>query len=293
MGQFFANAWNDIVMFLASYRWLTDTLDIVLVAVMIYFIIRLVRDSRAEQLMKGILVLGIMYMAAYLLDLTTVGYLLKAVFDNGLILLVVIFQPEVRRALEQAGHSRKGILRIFGGLSSVENSAQVEQWEKAIDATAAAVEILQKQKMGALIVIERSTRLGEIVHTGTLIEAEPSGDLIANIFYNKAPLHDGAMIIREGKIYAAGCILPLTDNLQINRELGTRHRAGVGMSENSDALVVIVSEETGTISLADSGELTRNFTKETLAKTLAERILWTEQQERKTPMWRRRKGSRE
>ena len=292
MGEFFANAWNDIVMFLTSYRWLLDTLDILLVAVMIYFIIRLVRDSRAEQLMKGILLLGVMYLAAYLLDLTTVGYLLKAIFDNGLLVLVVIVQPEIRRALEQAGHSRKGIMRIFGGFSSVENSAQVEQWEKAIDATASAVEILQKQKMGALIVIERTTRLGEIVHSGTLIEAEPSGELMANIFYNKAPLHDGAMIIREGKIYAAGCILPLTDNLQINRELGTRHRAGVGMSENSDALVVIVSEETGTISLADSGELTRNFTKETLAKTLAERILWTEQ-ERKVPTWRRRKGSQE
>lgn len=292
MREFFANAWNDIVMFLTSYRWLLDTLDILLVAVMIYFIIRLVRDSRAEQLMKGILVLGVMYLAAYLLDLTTVGYLLKAIFDNGLLVLVVIFQPEIRRALEQAGHSRKGIMRIFGGFSSVENSAQVEQWEKAIDATASAVEILQKQKMGALIVIERTTRLGEIVHSGTLIEAEPSGELMANIFYNKAPLHDGAMIIREGKIYAAGCILPLTDNLQINRELGTRHRAGVGMSENSDALVVIVSEETGIISLADSGELTRNFTKETLAKTLAERILWTEQ-ERKVSTWRRRKGSQE
>ncbi len=293
MGQFFANAWNDIVLFLTSYRWLTDTLDIVLVAVMIYFIIRLVRDSRAEQLMKGIFLLAVMYLAAYLLDLTTVGYLLKAIFDNGLLVLVVIFQPEIRRALEQAGHSRKGILRMFGGLSSVENSTQVEQWEKAIDATAAAVEILQKQKMGALIVVERTTRLGEIVHSGTLVEAEPSGELIANIFYNKAPLHDGAMIIRDGKIYAAGCILPLTDNLQINRELGTRHRAGVGMSENSDALVVIVSEETGTISLADSGELTRNFTKDTLAKTLADRILWTEQQEKKTPVWRRRKGSQE
>lgn len=292
MGEFFATAWNDIVMFLTSYRWLTDTLDILLVAVMIYFIIRLVRDSRAEQLIKGILVLGLMYLAAHLLNLTTIGYLLKAIFDNGLLVLVVIFQPEIRRALEQAGHSRKGIMRMFGGFSSVDNAAQVEQWQKAIDATAAAVEILQKQKMGALIVIERTTRLGEIVHSGTLIEAEPSGELMANIFYNKAPLHDGAMIIRDGKIYAAGCILPLTDNLQINRELGTRHRAGVGMSENSDALVVIVSEETGTISLADSGELIRNYTKETLAKTLAERILWTEQ-EKKVPTWRRRKESQE
>ncbi len=292
MGAFFSNVWNDIVLFLTSYRWLRDTLDILLVAVIIFFIIRLVRDSRAEQLIKGISVLAILYLAAYLLNLTTIGYLLKAIFDNALLVLVVIFQPEIRRALEQAGHSRKGLARMFGGLTSVENSAQVEQWEKAIDATSEAVEVLQKQKMGALIVIERTTRLGEIVHSGTLIEAEPSSDLMVNIFYNKAPLHDGAVIIRDGKVYAAGCILPLTDSQQINRELGTRHRAGVGMSENSDALVVIVSEETGTISLADGGELIRNFTKETLAKTLAERILWTEQ-DRKDPSWHRRKGSRQ
>lgn len=292
MAEFFATVWKNILMFFSSYNWLTDTLDIVLVALFIYFIIRLVRDSRAEQLLKGIALLAALYLAAYLLNMTTVLFLLKAIFDNGLLVLVVIFQPEIRRALEQAGHSRKGILRMFGGFSSVENAAQVEQWEKAIDATAKAVEILQKQKMGALIVLERATRLGEIVHSGTLLEAEPSGELIANIFYNKAPLHDGAMIIRDGKIYAAGCILPLTDSNQLHRDLGTRHRAGIGMSENSDALVVIVSEETGTISLADGGELTRNYTQETLAKALSDRLLW-EQQETKISAWRRRKGSQQ
>ncbi len=293
MAEFFSELWRGITLFLADFHWISDTLDIVLVALFIYFIIRLIRDSRAAQLMKGILVLGALYLAAYLFDLTTIEYLLKAVFDNGLLVLVVIFQPELRRALEQAGHSRNGIFRMLGGLSSLENGAAIEQWEKAIDATAQAVELLQKQKMGALIVFERSTRLGEIVHSGTLIEAEPSGELIANIFFNKAPLHDGAMIVRDGKVYAAGCILPLTDNHSISRELGTRHRAGVGMSENSDALVVIVSEETGTISLAEAGELTRNFTKETLAKTLADRILWNqEESKRKMPVWRRRKGTR-
>ncbi len=291
MADFFSEIWRNIVMFLSGYHWITDTLDIVLVAVCIYFIIRLIRDSRAAQLMKGILVLGVLYLLAYLLDLTTVGYLLKAVFDNGLLVLVVIFQPELRRALEQAGHSRKGILRAFGGFSALENSAAIEQWEKAIDATAKAVDLLQRQKMGALIVFERTTRLGEIVHSGTLIEAEPSGELMANIFFNKAPLHDGAMIIRDGKVYAAGCILPLTDNHDISRELGTRHRAGVGMSENSDALVVIVSEETGTVSLAEAGELKRNFTKETLAKTLADRILWS-QEENKVTAWRRKRRGR-
>ena len=190
----------------------------------------------------------------------------------------VVFQPEVRRALEQAGNSRNGLLRLFGGLNNVNNATYIDQWNKAIEATADAVEMLQKQKMGALIVLERTTRLGEIVRSGTIMEAEPSGELISTVFFNKSPLHDGAMIIRDGKIYAAACILPLTDNLQISRELGTRHRAGVGMSENSDAVVVILSEETGMVSLAEGGELKRNFTRETLVKALADRILWSEEE---------------
>ncbi len=280
MAAFFRLVWERIVGFLTSYNLITDTLDILLVALFVYFVIRLVRDSRAEQLVKGIAFLALLYLLSTLLGLTTVKYLLKAVFDSGLLVLVIIFQPEIRRALEQAGHSRNGLWRIFGGLSTVDNGAMIRQWEKAIQATADAVDILQKQKMGALIVLERSTRLGEIVRSGTLLEAEPSGELIANIFFNKAPLHDGAMIIRDGKLYAAGCILPLSDNLQICRELGTRHRAGVGMSENSDALVIILSEETGMISLADGGELQRNFTKETLLKTLADRLLWNPEEQR-------------
>lgn len=291
MAAFFQMIWEQIRLFFGSYHWVTDTLDILVVALIIYFLIRLVRDSRAEQLLKGIMLLAFMYLLAYLLRLTTVEYILKAIFDNGLLVLIVVFQPEIRRALEQAGHSRLGVFRMLGGLNSMDSTVLVEQWNKAIDATADAVEILQRQKMGALIVLERSTRLGEIIRSGTLIEAEPSGELISNIFFNKAPLHDGAMIIREGKIHAAGCILPLTDNLQISRELGTRHRAGVGMSENSDCVVVILSEETGAISLAEAGELTRNFTKETLKKALADRILWNTE-DKKPRIRRRRKGAR-
>lgn len=291
MTEMLKNIWDMIGRFFASFNWISDTLDILVVALFIYFLIRLVRDSRAEQLMKGIALLALMYLAAYLLNLTTVEFLLKAVFENGLIVLVVIFQPEIRRALEQAGHSKLGVFRLFGGLGTVESTELVEQWHKAIDATAAAVDTLQRQKMGALIVMERSTRLGEIVRSGTVIEAEPSGELISNIFFNKAPLHDGAMIIRDGKVYAAGCILPLTDDQQISRELGTRHRAGVGMSENSDAVVVIVSEETGTVSIAEGGELTRNYSHETLVKALEDRILWN-QQEAKKPIWRRKKGEK-
>ena len=191
----------------------------------------------------------------------------------------MVFQPEVRRALEQAGQSRRGISRIFMGLGTVDNASMIDSWNKAIKATCSALENLQKQKMGALIVLERDTRLGEIVRSGTIIEADPSEALISTVFFDKSPLHDGAMILRDGKVYAAACILPLSENLQISRELGTRHRAGVGMSENSDAIVVILSEETGMISVAEGGELQRNFTPETLKKTLENRMLWNTQQQ--------------
>ncbi len=290
MIAYFQDAWNAVVQFFSSYHWFSDTIDILFVALFIFFIIRLVRDSRAEQLIKGIFFLLLLYLVAYLLELTTVKFLLNAVFDNALLVLIIIFQPEIRRALEQAGHSRVGLSRLFGGINQMESSLMIEQWHKAIESTADALMILQKQKMGALVVLERTTRLGEIIRSGTVVEAEPSGDLIANIFFNKAPLHDGAMIIREGKIYAAGCILPLTDNLQISSELGTRHRAGVGMSENSDSVVVILSEETGIISIAEAGELKRNFTYETLIKALEDRILWSDQEAKTTR--RKRKGGR-
>ena len=293
MAAFFQTVWQEIAGFFTTYNWITDTLDILTVALFVYFIIRLVRDSRAEQLIRGILFLVALYLVSLVLNLTTVLYMLKAVFNNGLLLLAVVFQPEIRRALEQAGHSRRGLSRMFMGLGTVDNAAVIDQWNKAINATSTAMEELQKQKMGALIVMERSTRLGEIVRSGTIIEADPSAALISAVFYNKAPLHDGAMIIRDGRIYAAACILPLTDNHQISRELGTRHRAGVGMSENSDAIVVILSEETGMISVAEGGVLERNFTPETLAKTLADRILWNQNGEESKKKFRLRKNKKE
>jgi diadenylate cyclase len=196
-----------------------------------------------------------------------------------LLLLIVVFQPEVRRALAQAGNSRKGIVRFFGGFKAENSSTHIDQWNKAIVATVDALEILQKQKMGALVVMERSTRLGEIVRSGTIVEAEPSAALISAVFYNKAPLHDGAMIIRDGKVYAAACILPLSDNLQISRELGTRHRAGVGMSENSDAVVIILSEETGAISVAVGGMLKRRLAPQMLERMLRNELCPQEEQQ--------------
>lgn len=278
MAAFFENLWDQVVVFFRTFVWWRDIPDILLVALFLYFIIRMVRDSRAEQLLRGILVLALLYVVASVAQLHAVKFLLQSVIDNGLLLIIIVFQPEVRRALEQAGKSRKGIARLLGGFKAENNSTYIDKWNKAIVATADALEILQKQKMGALIVMERSTRLGEIVRSGTIVEAEPSSALISAVFYNKAPLHDGAMIVRDGKVYAAACILPLSENLQISRELGTRHRAGVGMSENSDAIVIILSEETGAISVAEAGELKRNFTRETLIKTLEERILWSDEE---------------
>ena len=293
MAAFFTEIWGyvtDFFVTLAISFKVTDILDILLVAFTIFSLIKLVRDSRAEQLLKGILILAVAFLLASLFSLTTLHYLLKVLFDNGLLLLVVIFQPEIRRALEQAGHSRLGGAPSILGVNDEEAELNVKRWQKAISSACSAVEMLQRQKMGALIVFERSTKLGEIINSGTIVDADPTPELIGNIFFNKAPLHDGAMIMRDGRVYAAGCILPLTDNLQISRELGTRHRAGVGMSENSDAMVVIVSEETGTVSMAISGELKRNFSAEALRVALENGILWDRSRQSKDGDGKPKKG---
>lgn len=288
MKEFFQQFWDSVCLFFTSINPITSLLDILLVAFVIYSLIKLVRDSRAEQLIKGIVVLGFLYLAAFLLDLKTISFLLGKIFDNGLILLVLIFQPEIRRALEHAGHSRFRARNLFN--FGDEDTAYINRWQKAIEAACEAAELLQKQRMGALMVFERNTRLGDIIDTGTRVNAEASPELVGNIFFNKAPLHDGAMILRDGKICAAGCILPLTDNLELSSELGTRHRAAVGMSENSDAVVVVVSEETGTISVACGGTLQRNFTKEELRTYLEKAVLLDYMQKKETTQkkWFRR-----
>ena len=292
MAEFFSRLWSGIIATLSTINIFTSIVDIVLVAFVIYYLIKLVRDSRAEQLIKGILLLGIAYLLSILLDLKAMTYLLQLLFDNALLVVVVIFQPEIRRALEHAGNSRISNINLFG--NAEERAEAVRVWKQAIDAVCGGVQMLQHQKMGALIVFERNTRLNEIVKSGTTLEAEPSQELIGNVFFNKAPLHDGAMIVRDGKVYAAGCILPLTENTQIGRELGTRHRAGVGMSENSDAVVVIVSEETGAASVAVAGELRRNLTEEELREYLEKSVLWERVgPEEKRPFWQRlRRGEK-
>lgn len=276
MGAFFAELWQNIVGFVETYRWLRDTADILLIAFAIFSVVKLVRDSRAEQLLKGIVLLLFLYATASWLDLKTTQYVMQMLFDNALIIVVVIFQPELRRALEKAGHSKIGNnLFNFGEDHDQDNMKKIQT---AIIAVCDAVSVLKKQRMGALIVFERTTKVGEVINTGTVINAAPSSELVSNIFFNKAPLHDGAVIIRNGQVYAAGCILPLTDNRQLSSELGTRHRAAVGMSENSDALVVVVSEETGNVSIALGGRLTRGYSEESLRIAIENTLLWEDLQ---------------
>ena len=214
----------------------------------------------------------VLFLISYQLDLLMLNAILRAFLSSGIVIVVILFQPEIRKALEQVGHS-KVVQSLANTVSAKDKEEGKAETRKAIQGVVDATQILQQLRMGALIVFERQTKLGEIVATGTIVEAAPSSQLIANIFFNKAPLHDGGMIIREGQVYAAGCILPLTSNENVSAELGTRHRAALGMSENSDAVVVVVSEETGQISVAMEGKLTRNYNRVTLREVLESALI--------------------
>lgn len=250
-----------------------DAIDVAIVTLLLYALIKLVRDTRAGQLVKGIILLVALYLLSFYGDLLMLNSILRAFLQSTVIMVVILFQPEIRKALEQVGHS-KAVQSITSNLGG--KSRDGAETRAAIDGVVEATAILQQLRMGALIVFERQTKLGEIISTGTLVDAGPSGQLIANIFFNKAPLHDGGMIIRGGRVCAAGCILPLTASDSVSAELGTRHRAAIGMSENSDAVVVVVSEETGQISIAVGGKLTRNYNRVTLSETLFAELIGAE-----------------
>jgi diadenylate cyclase len=267
-------AWNVFLQMLRQFSFF-DALDIVLVSFIIYHAIKLVRETRAGQLVKGIVVLLIVWGGAKLLRLSMMETLMTYLFQYALILVMIVFQPEIRRALEQIG--RTGVTKTVW-FSGGENDEKLRLTRRAINAVVDAAALMAKQKTGALIVFEMKTKLGDIIDTGTVISAIPSAPIICNIFFNKAPLHDGAMILRDGLIYAAGCILPLTKSDRVAIELGTRHRAAIGMSENSDAVIVVVSEETGQISVVVNGVIARNFTRETLRSELESRLLSEEEQ---------------
>lgn len=272
MWDFIVTAYESFSALMVTFR-VADVLDIVIVSFIIYNLIKIVRETRAEQLVKGILILLLAFVVSCLFNLKMLNTLFTTFFQFSVLAVLIVFQPELRRALEQIGRSKIG--KYWNNFSSANNveEEKVKQIKRGINCVVEASNSFQKSKTGALIVFERETKLGDIIDTGTIIDAEPSVAMIGNIFFNKAPLHDGAMVIRNGKIHAAGCILPLTKNNNVSIDLGTRHRAALGISENSDAVIVIVSEETGTISIARNGIITRNYTRESLNVALEDALI--------------------
>lgn len=242
-----------------------DVLDMAIVAFVVYHIFRFVRRSRSGQVVKAILLIVVALGVANLLQLQVVSFVLNNAVELGFIALVIIFQPEIRRFLEQMGSGK--IKEIF-----VQETID-DELEYAIRETVEAYTSLSKDKVGALMVFERKTMLDDVLKTGTPLDARVSAELLKNLFWNKAPLHDGAVIVRNGRIVGAGCMLPMSGNVNISRDLGMRHRAGIGISENSDAVVALVSEETGSISVAINGMLKRHLAPATLEQMLRNELM--------------------
>lgn len=256
--DFFNYIWNSIRVILSPDSFIFSIIDILIVTYVVYKVIQFMRQTRAEQLIKGIIVFVFIFIVAQILQLNAVKWIISMVSVNLLVVIVILFQPELRSILEKIGRS---------GLSSFSFSKVDEDQilvNNTIDEVCDAVEFMHKKKTGALIIIERKTMLTEYVDSGTLMDSTISASLINNVFFKNSPLHDGAMIIRNNRIYAASCIMPLSQKVDIDTHLGTRHRAAIGVSEICDAVVIVVSEESGNISMALNGKLKRNYTKETL-----------------------------
>ena len=251
------NFLEKIVDALMSFNFLSDFLDILFVAFIIFEGIKLIRGSRTFQVIKGIAFLGIVFAFVKLLRMEASEYIMSILFQNGLIILVVLFSPELRNILEKFGRRSISDFSFF-------NFRNGETLEKEVTATVndfcKAAGDLSEAKTGALVVFEKDAPLQEIIKTGTILDAKSSPELFNGLFFKNSALHDGAVVVRDSRIYAAGCILPLTQSNTLDSELGTRHRAAIGVSEQSDAVVVVVSEETGAISVAVNGELTRDIT---------------------------------
>lgn len=256
----------------------TNVLDVLLVAFIIYHAIRLLRETRAVQLIKGIVILAVVYGIVSILKMQATGFLMAKLFDFAVIGLLILFQPEIRHALESVGRSKLSTFSLFFTKGNNEITRQ-ERIRSSINSVCFACADMSREKIGALIVFERETMLGELIKSATPVDAIVSCELIGNIFFPNSPLHDGAALIRDGRLAAAGCILPMTQQTSLSRSLGTRHRASIGMSEQSDAIIVVVSEETGIISYAYKGDLTRDISIEGLSEKLEELLLGQETNE--------------
>ena len=252
---------------------ITDIIDIAIMAFACYKLLTLVRSTKAISLFKGVLIFLVVLGASTLAQLHGISYILNRMVSVGVLALIILFQPEIRHVLEQVGSQKFSLLSIFA------HGEVASNMEHTIGQTVLACTEMSKSRTGVLIVFERDILLDDMVRSGTVLDADVSSELLKNIFFVKAPMHDGAVIIRQGRILGAGCMLPLSKNVNLSRDLGMRHRAGIGMSENSDAVVVIVSEETGTISVAIGGMLKRHLTSETLENLLRNELLPQEPEE--------------
>jgi len=248
-----------------------DIVDILIVSVVFYYLFKFIRDRRAGKLAVGVVFLIALQLASDIIGFVALKYILQNVFQVGIIAILILFQPEIRSALEKMGGES------LKNLKSIGEQKDTAEWQFMINNLCEALFDLSKEKTGALVVIERSTKLGDVIKSGETVNADMSPFLLRNIFFNRAPLHDGAVIIRGTRIYAAGCFLPLSTNNDIIKDLGTRHRAAIGMSENSDAVVLVVSEETGIVSLAHEGKLNRSYDYPTLKHDLEELLLGSSQ----------------
>lgn len=270
MISYIIDFWENIKS-VVSYITLVDIFDMLFLSVILFFCIKLMRETRAEQLFKGIIFFAILLFILDQLEFKVMGMIAETFFNIGILAIIVMFQPEIRRILERVGRTRMSKrLPFLEGNAGVENAKN----STVINSVVKACENLSRTRTGALIVIERQTKLGEQIETGTIINAQPSAELFGNIFVPNTPLHDGAVIMRNGLIHAAACYLPKPAKEElVPKELGTRHRAAIGISEVSDAIVIVVSEETGVISIAEDGRLERNFSGVTLRKYLTERLI--------------------
>ncbi len=253
------NSIQDIITTVMRMQW-SDYLDIIVVAYLIYKMLPLIRTPHIMKLARTVIALILITWLTDVAHMYTINWLLNQLLAIGLLAFVVLFQPELRRMLDHLGNVK--ISSFFG------SSKPVQEMENVISQTVMACEVMSREKVGALIVFAREQRLDEYFKTGTQIDAQVSEQLLRNIFFKNSPLHDGAMIVRDGRVAAAGCVLPLSESHRLSSDLGTRHRAGLGMSEASDAVVVIVSEENGTISVASGGMLKRHLAPQTLEKLL-------------------------
>lgn len=275
----------DWVMKLISSVGIADIIDITVVALVIYYAVKLVRQTRAFQLVKGVVYMGIIYFIVSAFNMSASSFLFSQLFRNIVIVMILLFQPEIRHAMESVG---RGGFKKFGSIFARNGDYTGEEYKVSASNISKAAVNMSDKKIGALIVIEGKTLLGEIISTGSAVDSNITSPMIENIFFPKAPLHDGAMIIRNNRIHSAGCILPLTQN-EVSFELGTRHRAAIGMSEHSDALIIVVSEETGAISVAHKGTLERNVTSGELLETLNAFLVPDEGEKNKSFRIRRRK----